>query len=320
MRWLPIRRPVLGLSIGAETLGLVEVRRSWRATSLRQCRERTLPAGVLTLSASESNVADVSALAKEISALLDAHRAVTRPVPIALSLPDRCARVALMEFDTLPPKSSDVEALVRWRLQKELHVPVAETRLAYQVFPPAADGGPRRILAVSVREHVLGPYEQACEQAGCLPVRVGLTSLHCFDLCGPAMAAALTTTEECFYLYVGEGSFAFLALRAGGPVFLRSKPLRTGSRPEQAALASALTEELLATLHFYLEREPVSGPAPAARRLLFLVQAEGLAPTLPDALGVTVVPWGWRDLRIATRVALAPQFTGLPALAGVMDA
>lgn len=325
MRLFPFRQPSLGLSIGADKLGLVEARRGWREPSLRRCAERALPADLLRLSASESNVTDVFALAREFSALLDGQGNVTRPVPISLSLPDLCARVALFEFDALPPKPSELDALIRWRFQKDLNVPLTDARFTCQVFPPtsahASAGGPIRVVAVAVRENVIGPYEQACESAGLIPVSVGLVSLQLFDLCRPVMEAALKTTEECFYLYVGEGSFAFIAIRAGVPVFLRVKPLRNrGTNGNAPPHALVVTDELLATLQFYMEREAVFGRASATSRPLFLVNEEGIVPTLPDSLGVIVVPMGWDDLRIARQPSAVPLVAGLPAFAGVMEA
>jgi hypothetical protein len=327
MRLFPFRTPTIGLSIGADKLGLVEVCRGWREPSLRRCAERALPAGLVRLSVSESNVTDISALAKEFSALLDSQGKVTRPAPIALSLPDRCARIALFEFDTLPAKPSEAEALIRWRFQKDLNVPVTDVRLTYQIFHPLPQGEKvgMRVLAVAIRETVIGPYEQVCELAGLIPVSVGLTSLQLFDLCRPAIEASLNTTEECFYLYVGEGSFAFMAVRAGIPVFLRIKPLRSSyllsspPRGEDAGEGNAVRDELLATLHFYMEHETVSSEGPISPRPLFLLNGDGIAPTLPDSLGVTVVPVGWGDLRIVKQSSAVPLFTGLPAFAGVME-
>jgi hypothetical protein len=324
MRLFPFMRPSLGLSIGAGTLGLVEVRRGWRELSLQRCTERTLPAGLLRLSASDANVTDVSALAKEFSALLDGQGIVTRPVPITLSLPDLCARVALFEFDSVPSKPSEMEALIRWRFQKDLNMPVADARLTYQLFQPmsahAPTGGPIRILAVAIRATVIEPYERACELAGLIPVSVGLTSLQLFGLCRSVMETALNTTEECFYLYVGEGSFAFIAIRAGVPVFLRIKPLRNGGTNGNALPhVSAVDDELLATLHFFMEQEAVSGKGSGPSRLLFLVNGDGIVPALPDSLGISIVPLSWETVRIAKQPSTIPLSAGLPALAGVME-
>jgi hypothetical protein len=275
-------------------------------------------------------VTDVSALARECSALLDGQREVARPVPISLSLPDLCARVALFEFDALPRKPSELDGLIRWRFQKDLNnVPLAETRFTYQIFRPssahASAGGPIRVLAVSIRTNVIEPYEQACESAGLIPVSVGVTSLQLFDLCRPAMEAALAPTGECFYLHVGEGGFVFLAVRAGIPVFLRIKPLRFSSRPSPSkgkgeVEGDAVTDELLATLHYYMEHEAGCGHIPVSSWPLFLVNGEGPMPALPDSLRVTVVPVGWEDLRVVRQPSAIPPFAALPAFAAVMEA
>lgn len=81
-----------------------------------------------------------------------------------------------------------------------------------------------------------------------------------------------------------------------------------------------MRDELLATLQFYMEREAVSGNAPAPSRPLYLVNGKGLVPAIPDSFGVTVVPMGWEDLRIARPPSAVPLFAGLPAYAGVVEA
>jgi len=324
MKLFPFKKPTFGLSIGANKLALAELRRGLREPSLRRCAERALPAGLLKLSSSEPNVTDVSALAKEFSALIEGQGRIARPVPIALTLPDLCARVALHEFDALPRKTSELDGLIRWRVQKDWNMPVTDARVTYQTFrmpsSHASAGAPIRVLTVAMRRDVIEPYEQACESAGLIPVRVGLTSLQLFDLCRTMIEATLKTAEECFYLYVGEGSFSFIAVRAGVPVFIRIKPLRNGgingSAPHHA---SVVNDELLATLQFYMEREAGSGKGPSPSRTLFLVNGEGMIPALPDTLNVSVAPMGWETLRVARLPSAIPQFTGLPAFAGVME-
>ena len=324
MKLFPFKKPTLGLSIGANKLALAEARRGWREPSLRRCVERALPAGLLKLSSSEPNVTDVSALAKEFSALIEGQGRYARPVPIALTLPDLCARVALYEFDALPRKPSELDGLIRWRIQKDWNIPVTDARVTYQTFrlpsSHASTDVPIRVLTVAMRSHVIAPYEQACESVGLIPVRVGLTSLQLFDLCRPMIEATLKTAEECFYLYIGEGSFAFIAIRAGVPVFIRVKPLRNGGTDGSASHhGSVVNDELLATLQFYMERVAGSGKGPPPARTLFLINGEGMAPVLPDTLSVSVAPMGWDDLHLARHPSIVPLFAGLPAFAGVME-
>ncbi len=324
MKLFPFRRPSLGLSIEADTLALAEVRRGWGRLSLRRCAERDLPDGLVRVTATGPNVADVAALSKEVSALLADQKMSSRPVPIALSLPDLCGRVTLLEFDSLPQKPPEADALIRWQFQRDMNLPGEELRFTCQTFrPPSVRGSgrePVRVLAAGIRDQVVEPYERACELAGILPVSVGLAGLQLFDLYRPVIETALNTTRECFYLYVEEGSFAFIAIRAGVPVFLRIKSLRNGNMNGNAASHRlAVEEELLATLHFYMEQETVSSEGPVSARPLFLINGEGHVPALPDSLGVTVVPIGWGDFRIAKQSATVPSCAGLPAFAGVME-
>lgn len=325
MRLFPFRQPTLGLCIGAKTLTLAQATPGRSQPALRRCVERALPSGLLTLSASEPNVTDVSGLAKECSTLLADQKITLRPVPVALTLPDRCARTALLEFDALPQKPSEADALVRWQFHKDTDMPGANLRFTYQTFRPSpvrgTGDGQIRILAVGMIENVIDAYERACELAGLIPVRVRLAGLQLFNLCRPAIESAIHTAGECFYVYVGGGSFAFLAVRADGPMFVRIKPLRNGSANGNGApLDGVVTDELQATLQFYLEQAGDSGKTRAAARTLFLIAEEPIVPALPESLGVTVVTTGWDVVRMVRRPSTDLPFTGLPAVAGLMEA
>ena len=102
MTVFPFRRPSIGLSIGARTLSLVEIRRGWgpsrEGIGLRRCSERALPDGLIRLSAAEPNVSDLPALARELRAMLGSEPSAA----VALTLPDLCTRVALLDFEALP--------------------------------------------------------------------------------------------------------------------------------------------------------------------------------------------------------------------------
>lgn len=339
MRIFPLRHPSLGLSIDAKMLGLAEIVRDWRprmarpwlGQRLRRSVERELPHGLVRPSATEPNVSDVAALARELSALIESRRKMARPVSVALSLPDLCGRMALFEFEKLPAKPAELEALVRWRFQKDLNLSAADARLAYPVFRPApprnAAGEPFLALAVAMKQTIIQQYEQACETAGLIPMSVGLTSLQLFDLFRPVMEAAIGEAQECFFLHLSEGSFAFIAIRSGVPVFLRIKPLRNGETNgngmAQAASSrsASVTEELLATMQFYTDRYAVMPreTAPIARPL-FMISRNGDLPTIPEPLEVVVLPIGWKDVPVSKpQASPSLPFTGLPALAGVLE-
>lgn len=331
MALFPIRRPRLGLSIGARRLSLLEIgrdwRRAWRSLEVHDWRERELPAGLVTPSATDRNVSNPASLAGELRTLLGGRRNVS----VALSLPDLCARVALFEFEAWPQRPAERDALLRWRFQKDLGVPPIDTRIAFRVFPSAQGAtGLVRVLAAAVRREIIEQYEQVCEEAGLLPVTVGLTSLRLFDLCRPAMALAqrdAAASQELFFLHLSEASFSFLALRHHGPVFLRIKPLRNGH--------TNLTDEVLATLQFYDEGHPAGQNGGSTMpRPLFVVGEASPGRFEPPACGLIdldhaaslrlrLIPLGWPSLHtsgIGRRPDAQPlPVSALPALAGVWE-
>lgn len=333
MHVFPVRRPQIGLSISGQRLTLVEVSRSWRRgrekAGLRHVAERDLPSGLVRPSATERNLSDVPALAQEVRALLG----TTRTVPVALSLPDLCGQIGLFEFETLSQQVAEQVNLLRWRFEHDLKVPVPDSRLVHRVFPlphttAASDPKPSasaRVLAVAIRGDILAQYEQLCEQAGLLPVTVGIASLQLFDFCHSVMKSA----EELFFAHRLDDSFSFIAVRHGCPVFLRIKSLHQAQ--------TDLTSELIGTLQFYDDQQLPSPRLSDDRpRPLFILEsrAAGRAPASPaDHLfparhvnhpasrlssRVEIISLGWEDMPVEWNELSSPPVSGLPALAGVM--
>ncbi len=333
MHVFPVRRPQIGLSISGQRLTLVELRRGWRLgqgqARLRHVAERDLPTGLVRPSATERNLSDIPALAQEVRALLG----TSGTLPVALSLPDLCAQVGLFEFETLSQQVAEQANLLRWRFEQDLKVPVPDSRLVHRVFPlphtaSASDqksSASARVLAVTIRGDILAQYEQLCEQAGLLPVSIGIASLQLFDFCHSVMKSA----EELFFAHRLDDSFSFIAVRHGCPVFLRIKSLRQAQ--------TDLTGELIGTLQFYDDQQL---PSPRLsddrpRPLFFLgSRATERAPALrADPLfpachvihpasrlssRVEIIPLGWEDMPIEWNELSSPPVSGLSALAGVM--
>ena len=157
----------MGLSFTREALTVMTMRRDWRSVRfgrrVHHIDERSVPAGLITPSASALNIADVPALANEVRALLASTRRKTSIQPIALVLPDLSARVALFHFEAWPVKRAEQAALLRFRFDKELNYAAGSLRLIYRAFPMPSDNGPektdasagRRILAAAIRQERL---------------------------------------------------------------------------------------------------------------------------------------------------------------------
>ena len=331
MRVFPIRRPSVGLGIGPFGVTLVEAVRPWRpawsrrapAERIRRWREQDL-AGAPSAGGGPA----VHSAASSLTHALRAVRGTLRgPVPVALSLWDPCAHIAVLAFDTLPAKKAEFETLVRWRLERELNVPATATRVVHRVFRTA---GRRQgqstayVLAASIGAGLLAQYEEACLQAGLFPSSVGLATFQLFDLCGPAIQQALAAQareaaeppDECFFLHRAAWGFSLLAVRSGCPVFVRIKPWLAPANDDAAAdevsVAAGLDQEILATLQYYGETMPRAASTP---RPLFCVSSIDGPAVDPERLR----PWGIQvhTLSLDSVGGGAAPVTALPALAAV---
>jgi len=81
-------------------------------------------------------------------------------------LPDAAVRVALLDFETLPAKQQEAEAVVRFRLKKSLPFDVDKAKVSYHA--QASDNALRVIAAVAVAS-VVEDYESVFREAGYAP-------------------------------------------------------------------------------------------------------------------------------------------------------
>jgi len=81
-------------------------------------------------------------------------------------LPDAAVRVVLLDFEELPPKRQEAEAVVRFRLKKSLPFDVEKAKISYHV--QNSTGGVRLIAAVALAS-VIEDYESLFREAGYMP-------------------------------------------------------------------------------------------------------------------------------------------------------
>lgn len=327
MSLFPVHRPRLVVKVGEKTLSVTRIEATgpgWPGASLRRRCDRPTPSGLVRVSAEAPNVTEASALAAELRALRRELPGSGRGAePVTLSLPDLCARVALLDFETLPAGPAERQALLSRRLRDKCHLPALPLRLVSRSFrrTDAPGGGEGvRVLAVALLESVLAGYEQACRLAGFLPASVGLHSLQLFDRCRPALQRAEGRMGEQLFLVLNEESFGFLAIRRGCPAMVRLAP----SRPEEPA--GDRPDELMAAMQFYAEIVPeLLG---AGSRPLFAVEAAAppgaggmtaarlISPAAAEALGVRVIPLDRDGRPVLTPPAVVTAMTPCLAMEG----
>lgn len=305
MNLLPLSRPTCGLSITEDALCLVEVGKGWRRKPVKRMLRVPLPPGLLKLSSAKPNILQATEFQ---NCLQEITKNLKTPVPIALSLPDLCARTTIFEFSQFPSKAKEQTALVRWRFQQDLKLNTSASRVSYTVYVPflPSESSPLvnpdqvRVLGAALRTEIAEQFEQACLEVGLLPVSIGIAGLDIFDLYHQSFQQALAnkapqsvpTHADGMFVYLSHWGFTFLAFGEGCPQLIRSKaisirpesPAHTasteidpsasssnpGAPPYPFYVVDKVSREILATIQFYLESLP-SVPATQAGIPFFVI-------------------------------------------------
>ncbi len=157
-----VARPPLACEVAADR---VLAGRSADAGRLVEvCAARELAPGMLVPDLTESNLRDASGVRDAIASTLSGIGGRSRDV-IAI-LPDTAVRVVLLDFETLPTKAEEAEAVVRFRLKKSLPFNLEEARVSYHT---QTAGAGVRVVAAVVLNSVLQEYESAFRDAGYSP-------------------------------------------------------------------------------------------------------------------------------------------------------
>jgi len=112
--------------------------------------------GVLLVSPVHDNIQHPQALLDHIQSLAPANGHRKRRA--AVILPDYCARVAVLDFDTFPSALEEQQALVRFRLKKSVPFEVDTAVVSYVAQPRPANektGAKVEILAAVVSSEIV---------------------------------------------------------------------------------------------------------------------------------------------------------------------
>ncbi len=100
--------------------------------------------------------------------------------PAAVILPDRAARVTLMDFDTFPRKAEEQVSLIRFRLKRTVPFDVDTAILRYQT--QSRGGNKVDLTVVAVAVETIAPYEAAFRNAGFQPGYITVAALTAANL------------------------------------------------------------------------------------------------------------------------------------------
>src|SRR2546427_252118 len=238
--------PRYSLKLGPRQAAWAVRSRDWRGRPHLWSAVVDLPSVLLRPSPVEPNISDVDALKSCLHALIGIQVGRQAPCwPSALVLTDLCVRTVLLHVDTLLARSSERDALIRWRLEKEASFPVASARVVSQVV------GPHSVLVAMMGESVMRQYETVCDDLGLVLVSVTATSLLLHNFA----RASFPGEEPTGWVSILDEGFTFMVHQAGRPVFVRTK-----------TQSPQIQDDLVTSLAFYEETHPGT----ALRRLYLL--------------------------------------------------
>jgi type IV pilus assembly protein PilM len=254
---------------------------------------RELPAGALAPSPNKSNIADVAAMRRTISEVV--QKVGNSGSRVGLLIPDAAARIALLQFETLPDDSREAETLVLWRMREFLPYTPEEARLTFQVVD--RQSGSLEVLVVAVRESVLAEYEAGMEGVNGAPALVLPASVALLPLLPDGDGGQLL-------IHLSTGSLTAVVVASSRLRYWRTRALGDDLQANLAEVARE-TSRVLATCQdnlgvqienvWYCDRTSGEGKPAIARALAQTVGHE-LQTLPPKFLPPAGLPSGQREV------------------------
>jgi type IV pilus assembly protein PilM len=207
-----ISRPRIACEITADRV--VAARASEKVVNLEAATAAPLAPGLVTPGLQQGNVGDRPKL---IAMLRDALSAVAgRSRDVCVVIPDASTRVLLLDFETLPEKAIDADAVVRFRLKKSLPFDVDQSSVS---FDRQGTATPVRVVAAVTPRNVLEEYESLVRDAGYNPGAVlpsMLAVLGLVDASRPTMVIKVEHGTTTFAIVDQDQLLLYRALDNGG--------------------------------------------------------------------------------------------------------
>src|SRR5271167_4925147 len=207
-----IPRPRLACEVTAERV--IAARAGEGALTLEAAAAQRLPDGALTPGLTQANIGAREAL---VTALRESLSAVaTRSGDLCLVIPDAATRIMLLDFDTLPDKPQEADAVVRFRLKKSLPFDVDQSSVS---FDRQGTANPMRVVAAVTPRTVLEEYESLVREAGYNPGAVlpsMIAALGAVDASRPTMVIKVERGTTTFAIVDQEQLLLYRALENGG--------------------------------------------------------------------------------------------------------
>lgn len=144
-----------------------------------------LPAGALEVSPVEDNLRHVDLILPVLGAAAAVKPGASRSAKrrtAAVLLPDACARVSVLDFDSFPTVPAEQASLVRFRVKKTIPFDIDSAAVGYYVQPGGDKKSKTDVVAVTIALEVLARYEALFRNAGFHAGEVTVSGLAMLNL------------------------------------------------------------------------------------------------------------------------------------------
>jgi type IV pilus assembly protein PilM len=151
-----------------------------------------LDPGLLTVSPVKDNIQNPDLVLERIRMLAPENGGRKRR-RMALVVPDYCARVAVLDFDSFPSGSSEQEQLIRFRMKKSVPFDMDSAIVSYYAQPKKGDKIEVvvAVIAMEILARYEAPFRQLFFQPGSITTS-GLAALNMVDPAGLTLVAKLS--------------------------------------------------------------------------------------------------------------------------------
>jgi len=175
--------------------------------------------GALVPSLTTANTKDRAAVVTALNRVLER---MGRPRRVGLIIPDVVAKVSLVRFEKLPPRSQDLDQLVRWQVRKSAPFPIDDAQVSYVHGLQAADG--HDLIVSLARRDIILEYEGLCAEAG---AHAGLVDLATFNVINAVLAGSAAPSADWLLVNVAADSASIALLRGSHLIFFRNRAADT---------------------------------------------------------------------------------------------
>ena len=207
--------PGAAVEIAANRVSAASLERRGTQAVVSAHASEPLPEGALVPALTGANVHDRAAV---MGALNLALERIGKPRRVGLVIPDVVARVSLVKFERVPPRTQDLDQLVRWQVKKGLPFPIEDAQVSYVPAMKGDDG--HEFLVSLARRDVVLEYENLCAEAG---AHAGIVDLSTLNVVNAVLAGAGAPDADWLLVNIAGGYTSIALLRGSSIIFFRNR-------------------------------------------------------------------------------------------------